>query len=91
MLSDPIQKKLREMEKENPSAHNYQRGILKDLEDRLYFFTRYLSCSVERVPNLLIMGIGPTGFEGRMNAGLVRLIGFPLYEEDGQFYTALAK
>lgn len=46
MFYDPLQKKLEQMEKENPSLSNSSPKI----KDRIYFLARYIKGSVESEP-----------------------------------------
>ena len=41
MFENSIQKKLKQMERDNPSENEHPQGLLKTLKDRTYFIARY--------------------------------------------------
>ncbi len=49
-MRDPLQKRLKEMERRNPSENSHRQGFLKSLKDRVYFLYRSISNQVEMVP-----------------------------------------
>lgn len=48
MFRDPIQERLQEMEKINPSSVSYPSNFLRGVKDSVYFTCRYLTSKIEK-------------------------------------------
>lgn len=53
MFRDPLQQRLYEMEKENPSVNTHDVPFFRSLSDRVHFIFRYISSSVTEYTNEL--------------------------------------
>ncbi len=74
MFKDTIQKKLKQMERENPSKNEHPQGLLKTLKNRIYFMGRFLGVE-ENIYNFL-------GSEIFLKKPLRYELGVPIYSSE---------
>ena len=74
MFEDPIQKKLKQMERENPSENEHPQGLVKTLKDRVYFMGRFLGVE-EKIYDFL-------GSEIFLKQPLRYELGVPIYSPE---------